>query len=155
MALVRIMVDGYSLLHSWPELAHGHARHSASARDELANVLRRYSDAVQTPVTIVFDGGGHRGTRQETQSTPQVEILFSRAGQTADQIIERVTHRMKPYGEVLVVTDDFAERDTVIAMGGFASSCDNFIQTMKNELADLERDIQHYNSAEKRRYRRS
>jgi len=32
------------------------ARHSASARDELVNVLRRYSDAVQTPVTVVFDG---------------------------------------------------------------------------------------------------
>ena len=155
MALARILVDGYSLLHSWPELAQGHARHSASARDELVNVLRRYSDAVQTPVTIVFDGGGHRGPRQETPSTSQVEILFSRAGQTADQIIERVTHRMKPYGEVLVVTDDFAERDTVIAMGGFASSCDSFIQTMKSALEDLERDIQRYNSSEKRRYRRS
>ena len=155
MALARILVDGYSLLHSWPELARSHARHSASARDELVNVLRRYSDAVQTPVTIVFDGGGHRGSRQETQSTSQVEILFSRAGQTADQIIERVTHRMKPFGEVLVVTDDFAERDTVIAMCGFASSCDSFIQTMKSALEDLERDIQHYNSSEKRRYRRS
>jgi predicted RNA-binding protein with PIN domain len=155
MALARILVDGYSLLHSWPELARGHARHSASARDELVNVLRRYSDAVQTPITVVFDGGGHRGTRQETQSTAQVEILYSRAGQTADQIIERVTHRMKPFGEVLAVTDDFAERDTVIAMGGFASSCENFIQTMQSALQDLEREVQHYNSAEKRRYKRS
>ncbi len=155
MALTRILVDGYSLLHSWPELARGHARHSTSARDELVNVLRRYSDAVQTPVTIVFDGGGHRGQSQETQSTPQVEILYSRAGQTADQIIERVTHRMKPYGEVLVVTDDYAERDTVIALGGFASSCESFIQTMRSALHDLEREVQHYNSAEKRRYKRS
>ncbi|HEY0551048.1 MAG TPA: NYN domain-containing protein [Verrucomicrobiae bacterium] len=155
MALARILVDGYSLLHSWPELARGQARHSAPARDELVNVLRRYSDAVQTPITVVFDGAGHRGTRHETQSTPQVEILYSRAGQTADQIIERVTHRMKPFGEVLAVTDDFAERDTVIAMGGFASSCENFIQTMQSALSDLEREVQHYNSAEKRRYKRS
>jgi predicted RNA-binding protein with PIN domain len=155
MALVRILVDGYSLLHSWPELARGHARHSATARDELVNILRRYSDAVQTPITVVFDGGGHRGTRQEMQSTTQVEILYSRAGQTADQIIERVTHRMKPYGEVLVVTNDHAERDTVIAMGGFAASCESFIETMDGALRDLEREVQHYNSAEKRRYKRS
>jgi predicted RNA-binding protein with PIN domain len=155
MAPVRILVDGYSLLHSWPELAPGQPRHSALARDELVHVLRLYSDAVKTPVTVVFDGGGHRGTRQETQSTSEVEILYSRAGQTADQIIERVTHRMKPYGEVLAVTDDFAERDTVIAMGGFASSCETFIQTMQSALHDLERELHHYNSAEKRRYRRS
>jgi uncharacterized protein len=155
MALVRILVDGYSLLHGWPELAPREPRYSAAARDELVHMLRLYSDAVNTPVTVVFDGAGHRGVRQETDSTPQVEILFSKAGQTADQIIERVTYRMKSFGEVLVVTDDHAERDTVIAMGGLASSCSSFIQSMENALEDLQRDVERYNSTEKRRYKRS
>ena len=35
MALVRILVDGFSLLHNWPELAPGKGRHSAAARGEL------------------------------------------------------------------------------------------------------------------------
>lgn len=155
MSLVRILVDGYSLLHSWPELAPGSPRHSTFARDELVHMLRLYSDAVKTPVTIVFDGGGHRGAKGETQSTAEVEILYSKAGQTADQIIERVTHRMQPYGEVLVVTNDHAERDTVLALGGFASSCDSFIETVQRALHELEREVKHYNSAEKRRYNRS
>lgn len=155
MSLVRILVDGYSLLHAWPELAPREPRHSAAARDELVHLLRLYSDAVGTPVTVVFDGGGHRGTRQDLDSTAQVEVLFSKAGQTADQLIERVTHRMQPYGEVLAVTNDHAERDTVLAMGGFASSCDSFIQTVQNTLRDLEREVKNYNSAEKRRYNHS
>ncbi len=155
MSLVRILVDGYSLLHAWPELAPREPRHSAAARDELVHLLRLYSDAVGTPVTVVFDGGGHRGTRQDLDSTAQVEVLFSKAGQTADQIIERVTHRMQPYGEVLAVTNDHAERDTVLAMGGFASSCDSFIQAVQNTLRDLEREVKNYNSAEKRRYNHS
>ncbi|HWN96824.1 MAG TPA: NYN domain-containing protein [Methylomirabilota bacterium] len=154
MALARILVDGYSLLHSWPELAPGAPRHSAAARDELIHVLALYSDAVGTPVTVVFDGGGHRGTPSKDESTKAVEVLFSRTGQTADQIIERVTHRMKPFGEVLAVTDDHAERDTVIAMGGFASSCASFISTMESALQDLAREVKNYNSAEKRRYKR-
>lgn len=155
MSLVRILVDGYSLLHSWPELAPGAPRHSAVARDELVRLLQRYSDAAGTPVTVVFDGAGRRGERQQEHSTPGVEILFSKAGQTADQIIERVTHRLKPFGEVLAVTDDHAERDTVIALGGFASSCDQFVITVENALRDLEREVHHYNSAEKRRYRKA
>jgi len=32
MALVRILVDGYSLLHHWPELAPGRARFSADVQ---------------------------------------------------------------------------------------------------------------------------
>ena len=36
----------------------------------------------------------------------------------SDVDAERVAHRMSAYGEVLAVTDDFAERDTVIECGG-------------------------------------
>ncbi len=155
MALVRILVDGYSLLHSWPALARGRARHSAAARDELVRVLARYSDAAGIPVTVVFDGAAPPGSRGQPLEATSVEILFSRSGQTADQIIERVAHRMQPYGEVLAITNDHAERDTVIAMGGLASSCENFILTLEGALQDLTREIQHYNSVEKRRYKRS
>jgi hypothetical protein len=94
MALVRIFVDGYSLLHNWPELAPGKPRYSMEARDELIRILTLYRDATNTPITIVFDGAGKsHGTAYP--STPELEILYSRSGQTADQIIERVTARMQ------------------------------------------------------------
>jgi hypothetical protein len=41
MPLIRILVDGYSLLHAWPELARGSARHSATAREALIANPRR------------------------------------------------------------------------------------------------------------------
>jgi hypothetical protein len=154
MALVRILVDGYSLLHGWPELAPGKPRHSAAARDELVHHLTLYQDVVGTPITIVFDGGNSDIRLSTVESTPKVEILYSRAGQTADQIIERVTHRLKDYGEVLAVSDDFAERETVIAMGGIASSCLNFIQTVESALAELKDDIKTRNRAERNRFKR-
>src|SRR5690349_5215518 len=146
MSLVRILVDGYSLLHSWPELAPGKARHSAAARDELIRLLTLYRDATHTPITIFFDGSSPKiDGPSYTRSTPEVEILFSRAGQTADQMIERAAHRFQPYGEVLAVTDDSAERDTVISLGGLSSSCGNFIQMVQNTLSEMQQDIKHHN----------
>ena len=155
MALARILVDGYSLLHAWPELAPGKPRFSAAARDELVHRLTLYRDAVGTPITVVFDGANNDIRLSTVESTPEMEILYSRAGQTADDIIERVTHRMSAFGEVLAVTDDFAERDTVIAMGGMASSCLNFIQTVESALAELQDDIKAHNRKEKNRFKRS
>jgi len=154
MALVRILVDGFSLLHAWPDLAKGHARHSGAARGELVKVLTQYSDACGTPISVIFDGGGAPAGTPKAHSETQVEVLYSRVGQTADAIIERVTHRMKQFGEVLVVTDDFAERDTVMSLGGLASSCDNFIQTMENSLGDLDREVWFHNLRERTRFRR-
>ena len=153
MALVRILVDGYSLLHSWPDLAPGKARHSQAARDELIHVLTRYQDACGTPVTVIFDGAGSKRGRPEAEIEPSVEVLYSRAGQTADQMIERATHRFKEYGEVLVVTDDFAERDTVMSLGGMVASCLGFIQSIESALADLQRELKNYNRKEQRRFK--
>jgi hypothetical protein len=154
MALVRILVDGYSLLHNWPELAPGRARHSAAARDELIRRLTLYQDATGTPVTVFFDGGGLRTGRPTASPRSEVEVLYSRKGQTADQMIERAVHRFGPYGEVLAVTDDHAERDTVISLGGSTASCYNFIQDIENNLAELGDDIKNHNRRERHRFQR-
>ena len=152
MALVRILVDGYSLLHNWPELAPGRARHSAAARDELIHVLTQYQDASGIPVSVFFDGAGRRGPRPQHAEPQAVEVLYSGVGQTADQMIERAAHRFQPYGEVLAVTDDRAERETVINLGGSAASCWNFIVDVKSTLSDLADEIKLRNRQERHRY---
>jgi uncharacterized protein len=153
MPLLRILVDGYSLLHGWPELAPGKARHSAAARDELIHVLTRYRDAITTPITIIFDGSRAPTGTPKPVSRPEMEILYSGPGNTADDLIERAAYRMKDYGEVLVVTDDYAERDTVINFGATAASCTNFIAMVHSALKDLDTDVENHNRREMHRFK--
>ena len=155
MALVRILVDGYSLLHNWPELAEGAPRHSETARDALVEMLAQYQDACGTPVTVFFDGRGARRTKPKNTAGKSVEVLFSNAGQTADDLIERAAHRFQDYGEVLVVTDDFAERDTVSGFGGSVASCGNFIALIQNALANLTENLNNHNRSERNRFFRA
>jgi predicted RNA-binding protein with PIN domain len=152
MALVRILIDGYSLLHEWGELAPGRPRHSEAARNELIHLLTQYQDATGTPVTIIFDGQGGR-TRFTKEPESHVEVLYSSSGRTADALIERAAHRFQAYGEVLAVTDDLAERETVIGLGGLAASCRNFIGTVENALAELASDVKHHNRIERHRFK--
>jgi predicted RNA-binding protein with PIN domain len=152
MALVRILVDGYSLLHNWPEIAPGAPRHSARARDELVQILTQYHDATGELITIFFDGSGAPPNTPKDEPGSAVEILFSGPGQTADDLIERAAHRFRDYGEVLVVTNDHDERDTVIGFGGSAASCENFIRMIGNALAELRDELKNYNRAERNRF---
>lgn len=156
MSLVRILVDGYSLLHAWPELAEGKARYSAAARAELVHQLRLYGDSIATPITVVFDGAGPApSVAAEAPSTPTMEIIYSKAGQTADDIIERVTAKLVQYGDVLVVSNDFAERDTVVSVGGNVCSCESFISTLKSALIDFDKQLERYNRGELKRFRKA
>jgi len=153
MALVRILIDGYSLLHKWPELAAGRPRHTAAARDALIRQLTLYQDAAGTPVTVFFDGTGPPAGKPIASDSTQIEVLYSRTGQTADQMIERAAHRFAAYGEVLAVTDDSAERETVISLGGSAASCRNFIRKVENALAGLGDELRRHNRQERHRFR--
>ncbi|MEC8929342.1 MAG: NYN domain-containing protein [Verrucomicrobiota bacterium] len=154
MAVVRILVDGYSLLHAWKELAPGEARHSATARQELIRQLTQYRDAIGTPLTVIFDGGGAPPNTPEPVSPDGLEVLYSKKGQTADDLIERTAYRLKPYGEALAITNDYAERDTVIAMGGLAQSCEEFIQSIQETLREQAEFVKQHNRREATRFKR-
>jgi predicted RNA-binding protein with PIN domain len=154
MALVRILVDGYSLLHAWPEIAAGQARHSAAARDELLSILAQYQDFNGTPVTVFFDGGGAPMGTPKVHSTHKLEILYSKAGRTADDMIERTAHRLKPYGEALVVTNDFAERDMIVGMGHHFASCENFIREIGAVLQDMRVEVERICRRERVQFKR-
>lgn len=153
VALVRILIDGYSLLHEWRALAPGASRFSAAAREALIAELTRYADAKGTPLTIVFDGSGAPPGTPRLPSSREVEVLFSPAGRTADDLIERAAFRFKDYGEVLVITNDFAERDTVAGFGGLTQSCAGFITEVESVLGEFARDLKHHNRQERRRFR--
>ena len=153
MPLVRILVDGYSLLHDWPELAAGRARHSPVARAALIQALTAYRDACGTPVSVIFDGAGAPSGTPKTPSSPEMEVLFSRDGKTADDLIERAAHRLQAFGEVLVVTNDTTERDIVIGLGCQAMSCESFRRTIELELGELQSHLQQHNRRERARFR--
>ena len=55
---------------------------------------------------------------------------------------------------MLVITDDHAERDTVMGFGGLASSCATFIAQIEAELSQVHLDLKAHNRRERDRYQR-
>ncbi len=86
-----LIVDGHSVIFAWPELRALHRRRSSLARDALVKKLREYQDWTGVRVAVVFDG---KGTAVNVNSEPgEIQIFYSREGQTADSIIERLASK--------------------------------------------------------------
>jgi uncharacterized protein len=110
-----LIVDGHSVIFAWPELRKLQARRSSLAREALIKRLRDYQDWTGVRVVVVFDG---KGTEIEATSDPaDVQIFYSRTGQTADAIVERLASKYAKRFEIMVVTSDSMERETVEACG--------------------------------------
>ena len=64
---------------------------------------------------VVFDG---KGKMVEATSDPSdVQIFYSRSGQSADAIIERLASNYAKQLELMVATSDSMEAETVLACG--------------------------------------
>ncbi|HEX3420942.1 MAG TPA: NYN domain-containing protein [Candidatus Udaeobacter sp.] len=110
-----LIVDGHSIIFAWPELRKLHARRSSLAREALLKQLRDYQDWTGVRVVAVFDG---KGRRVDAISDPsEVQVFYSRAGQSADAIIERLASKYAKQYELMVATSDSMEAETVHACG--------------------------------------
>ena len=110
-----LIVDGHSIIFAWPELRKLHARRSSLAREALLKQLRNYQDWTGVRVVIVFDG---KGKKIDASSEPGgVQIFYSRTGQSADAIIERLASKYAKRFELMVATSDMMEAQTVQACG--------------------------------------
>jgi predicted RNA-binding protein with PIN domain len=110
-----LIVDGHSVIFAWPELRKLHVRRSSLAREALIKQLRDYQDWTGVRVVIVFDG---KGTKVEAAAEPgDVQIFYSRSGQSADAIIERLASKYARDFELMVATSDLMEAETVQACG--------------------------------------
>lgn len=122
-----LLVDGHSVLHTWPELRLLHSRKPSSAREDLIRQLSQLHDSGRWMVTLVFDG--QKGGKEE-RPPDAMAVLYASAGQTADSIIERIVQAHAGRAEIGVVTADHAEMTAVESLGAFGFSP----EWLRNEL---------------------
>lgn len=130
-----LIVDGHSVIFAWPELRARHGRSTDAARGELVQRLTTYQDASGVRVVVVFDG---KGAKPGDETEPGgIQIFYSKTGQTADDIVERLVARYAKEHEITVASDDLMERQTALTFGAMTMST----SMLRDTLADADRDL--------------
>jgi predicted RNA-binding protein with PIN domain len=139
-----LLVDGHSVIFAWPDLAEIHQRNTAAARENLVRRLTGLQDSTEWEVAVVFDG---RGAKASSDSVPHgIAVFYSKSGQTADEIIERLAAKYSATCEVTVATDDHMERTTVEALGGMSMSTEQLLSETNSAGSALRERIQNLSS---------
>jgi uncharacterized protein len=141
-----ILVDGYSVLHSWRMFATRKARQLTlhRRREMLVGLLRQFADHSRRRVTVVFDGYAAKHKPEVAEPTHGVEVLYSERGKTADDLIERLVGQAEQKSGILVVTSDNMERRTVEALGAQTASAEMFEEEVEAALRDLAGEVRSH-----------
>lgn len=113
-----LLIDGYNVLHQWPRGKNLlKQRHSEAARTFLSEEVRILHDFEQWRVTLVFDGQGEQVQVERPYQDLTFSLLFAPRGLSADAVIEQLVASADQPGDMVVVTLDAAERETLQVAG--------------------------------------
>lgn len=132
-----VFVDGYNVINSWPNLKNIKKYSYESARKKLIDVLENYASYNLCKIYIVFDAYKVSGNMEKKDTIGDITIIFTKDGETADAYIERYVNDIGRKMEVVVVTSDGLEQQTVFQRGATRMSSLEFYK----EVIEVEEKI--------------
>lgn len=103
-----LLVDGFNIIHAWPELKQQLKRNIHLAISELAARVRVIHDVEAVDVSIVYDGKGADIQFEWPCNQKSFTLIFSPAHLSADSLIERILLNAPSPERFTVATHDLA-----------------------------------------------
>jgi hypothetical protein len=141
----RLLIDGYNLLYSaYPSGPPGDEEIEA-----FIELLRRYKKQKSHAITVVFDTYEQGMPLERSERIKGIALIYSRLGEKADQVIERLVRKWG--GSCVVVTSDRDLIRSVEKDGAVVIDSIEFIERLRmSEYFELKGDDSPEESEESR-----
>jgi len=131
-----VIVDGYNVIFAWDTLRELSEHNIDSARGKLMDILSNYQGYMNCHLIVVFDGYKVKDNKGERFPYDDIEVVYTKEGETADAYIEKLTHELARKHKVTVVTSDGLEQIVTMGQGAIRMSSRDF-------KAEVERVNEH------------
>jgi predicted RNA-binding protein with PIN domain len=139
-----LLVDGYNVIFAWEELKDLAKVNLDGAREAFLETLSNYQGYKKMGVLVVFDGyrvPGNPGTRQRHGN---VDVVFTKEAETADQFIEKTTYELAKKYKITVVTSDRLVQMSAWADGASRMSAREFYQEVVTTSEEIRNTLKRY-----------
>lgn len=133
-----IFVDGYNVINSWPNLKQRKDFSFEAARQTLIDKLHNYGVFKACKIVLVFDAHKVMGSLEKKEEVNKnISVIFTKDGETADSYIEKQVNSLGRKHEIVVVTSDSLEQQTIFQRGAVRMSSLEFY----SEMVKVEKSI--------------
>lgn len=132
-----LIIDGYNIINSWPLLIELKNDNLELARDKLIEMLQNYQGIQDINIIIVFDAHLSDAKMRTVFNQGRVQIFYTKAGETADALIERMISEIPSRSKITVVTNDWNEQRIILGKGALRMTS----RELMHRLTDAEEII--------------
>ena len=126
-----LLVDGYNIIHAWPDLKRIAAVSLEEARHTLLEIMQDFQGYKGYRVIVVFDAHMTSGGVEKQEMSGRIEVVFTRENDTADHYIERWTDGAPKNVQVIVATSDYLQQTIVLSRGAIRISARELLDQVK------------------------
>ena len=101
-----IIVDGYNIIFAWEKLAAQARADLEAARRQLCDLLSSYAGFTKCRLVVVFDGWKQKGIPGEKSRIHNIQVVYTKEGETADAYIEALAGEIGNNYAVRVASSD-------------------------------------------------
>ena len=112
-----LLIDGYNMIFAWEELRNMSELNLEAARNYLIDILHNYQGYCGKNMILVFDAYKQTGSVTKDEKVNNLEIIYTKEGQTADQYIEQYVLNNIKKKRITVATSDGLEQIMVFGQG--------------------------------------
>ena len=112
-----LLVDGYNIIFAWEELRELAQDNMDGARGRLMDLLCNYQAIRKCCLMVVFDAYRVAGHATEVSEYHNIQVVYTKEAETADQYIEKFAHENARRFDVSVATSDGVEQVIILGQG--------------------------------------
>ncbi|ABP66971.2 protein of unknown function DUF901 [Caldicellulosiruptor saccharolyticus DSM 8903] len=136
---MHFMVDGYNFINAWSKLKEIAKDDLEVARKKLIDILADFSGYKGYRITVVFDSHLVKGAQRKKEVINNIEVVFTKEGETADNYIEKYVYENAKYESIAVVTSDYLEQLMILGNGAVRMPPRELIYEIENYKKELEK----------------
>ena len=146
------LVDGYNLLFASDELTEVSKIDIGLARERLLDTLQNYAACRGCPMVVIFDGYKAKGNPGDRQKGDQLQVVYTKEGQTADAYIESMAAQIGSNYSVRVVTSDSLVQLSSFRSGLLRVSSREMWEELSRCAGEIDRYLREHNQKETRKF---
>lgn len=132
-----MLIDGYNVVHAWPELSDLASRDINAAAGRLIDIVMNYQGMTGVDTILVFDAYKVPGHNTEVYEYGKLKVVYTKTSETADRYIERYAHANGSKYDITVVTSDGVEQVIIRGEGCMLMSSRDFIEDVDRKSREL------------------
>lgn len=144
---IMYIVDGYNLMYSIEELKDISKDNFIMAREKTIDIVTDFKGYMNADLILVFDAYKQDYVKPQISEKDEITIVYTKANETADTYIEKLSKELEDKYKVITVTSDYLEQLRVFSNSALRLSSNEFIkryenfkrQNLKQEIVSINR----------------